>query len=110
MEESGFLVRIVLSHVTEGIYAHLSGKGSQIRDFELIDSQGKAYPAAVLLKEDCIELSCSDLAEAPVQVRYCYKNTSSGALIFNGTGLPMSPFVWNLLVAERHDDRYEIFI
>lgn len=96
LEESGFLVRIVLSHITGGIYAHLSGKGSQIWDFELIDPQGKAYPAAVLLKEDCIELLCEGLEEAPVQVRYCYKNTSSGALIFNGTGLPMSPFVWNL--------------
>lgn len=100
-EQDGILVTIALSHAQNGLYAEpVPGKAEtsddRITDFELVDGAGRHYPAKAELGGNCVLLSCPELKEWPVQVRYCYCNTPSGALVYNREGLPMSPFVWEL--------------
>ncbi len=53
---------------------------------------GVCYPAKAVLEEAKILLACEDMKEKPEEVRYCYRDTNSGALVYNAYGLPMSPF------------------
>ena len=92
-------------------------------DAELVFADGKAYPAEVILAEagedtqSFLDAPAEDTAgkdvpdpavirfvcrsfpegEKPVQVRYAYRSTLTGALIRNAAGLPMTPFVLDIL-------------
>ena len=93
-EDMGCRVILSCSHA-DSMYAFHLKKGNEIRDFELVDKYGTIYPAETLIGEKEIIIFSKELSE-PMEVRYCYKNTPTGALIYNGSGLPMSPFVIKL--------------
>lgn len=81
---------------TDGLYAFSEEKGKLIKDMEVIDEAGRQYDADVVLKENKIILCCEGLIALPKQVRYCYRNTNRGALIYNRAGFPLSPLVMEI--------------
>ena len=91
----GWFVEIYCTNVTEGMTA--KGRDGEILDFEL----GEQYPdgglcwkqAKAVLDGKKIILSCKELLGKPAAVRYCFANTNKGALVYNGGGFPMSPFI-----------------
>ncbi len=115
-------VTVMLTHAA-GLYADSCDKGSAVMDAELAFADGKVYPAEVILAEAgedtqsfldaraedtagkeipdtaVIRFVCSAFPEGekPVQVRYAYHSTMTGALIRNAAGLPMTPFVLDIL-------------
>ena len=115
-------VAVWLTHAA-GLYADSCDKGSSVTDAELVFADGKAYPAEVILAEAgedtqsfpdapaedtagkdvpdpaVIRFVCRSFPEGekPVQVRYAYRSTLTGALIRNAAGLPMTPFVLDVL-------------
>lgn len=93
--DKGERVCIFCSHIKGGMYAYSAEKGKKITDFELAGSDGVFYPAQACIEKDKIIVSCKQVKK-PVKIRYCFKNTNSGALIYNRAGLPMSPFVMEI--------------
>ena len=64
----------------------------KIRDFELVDEQGNLHGASARIEGERVILLCRDDMEAVREVRYCYRNTNEGALLYNEEGFPMTPF------------------
>lgn len=79
-------------HVKGGMYASSADKGNVIKDFELLDNNACWHNASAELADDKIILTCEEMTCCPVGVRYCYSNTNRGALVYNNSGFPMSPF------------------
>ncbi len=88
----GYRVGLLCEHTGGELHAFCEDKGTEITDFELADADGVCYPAKAVLEEAKILLTCEDMKEKPEEVRYCYRDTNSGALVYNAYGLPMSPF------------------
>ncbi len=63
-----------------------------ITDFELVDEKGVRYGASAKVKNDSVILTGGDEISSIREVRYCYRNTNSGALLYNREGFPMTPF------------------
>ena len=94
--ENGYIVEIACANSGGGIYADGKGKDSAILDFEL-GAEGAAgelqwFPAKAELKDRRIILQSKEIQGRPLAVRYCFANTNKGALIYNDSGFPMSPF------------------
>lgn len=92
--QTGCRVFLSCSHADE-MYAYHPKKGNVIKDFELVDEAGHSYLAEATIAGNQIVI-CSRTINEPVQVRYCFRNTSRGGLIYNKAGLPMSPFVMTI--------------
>ena len=92
---NGCEVRILCKHAENGMYAANPDKTDEILDFELLDDNGNVYPVSVTLTDNEIIISSDEIA-APAKVRYCYKNSPDGGVVYNKEGLPMSPFVMDL--------------
>ena len=95
-DEDGFEVEITCANNSGGMYADGKDKDSSILDFEL-GAEGTAgklqwFPARAELKDGKIILQSKELKGRPLAVRYCFDNTNKGALIYNDSGFPMSPF------------------
>lgn len=90
-KEEENLIVITCSHTGEGMYAQSQRKEKRIIDFEVAGEDGRFYPALAQIHKDRILVSCKEVVK-PEQIRFCFKNTADGALIYNGAGLPMSPF------------------
>lgn len=93
--DGGKQVCILCSHIKGGMYAYSAEKGKKVTDFEVAGSDGVFYPAQACVEKDKIIVSSKQVKE-PVKIRYCFKNTNSGALVYNRAGLPMSPFVMEI--------------
>ena len=91
----GCEVHITCEHADNGMYAANPDKGDAIRDFELLDAEGNVYEASVVLQGSTIIVSSNEIAH-PCALRYCYKNSPDGGVIYNKEGLPMSPFVMDI--------------
>lgn len=65
---------------------------SAVTDFELLDENGKLHGACVQILDHKVVLTCGDDMPAVREIRYCYRNTNEGALIYNEEGFPMTPF------------------
>ncbi len=89
--KAAWRVSIKCYHATN-MYAKPGDKGTEIKDFEIIDNKGESHEAEVEFKRASIILTCEDEMESIREVRYCYHNTSRGALIYNEEGFPMAPF------------------
>lgn len=87
-----YQITISCEKCSGGMYAYSEDKGEEITDFEVLDATGKSYPAKAALAEDKVILQCIGMSSEPEEVRYCYRNTNTGALIYNKAGFPMSPF------------------
>ena len=61
-------------------------------EFEIAGTDMIFYRAQATLYREEIHL-WSEEVKVPVQVRYCFCNAPKGALVYNQTGLPMSPFL-----------------
>ena len=75
-----------------GMYADAKEKDGKIRDFEVMDANGKLHEAQAVIDGEKIRLIIRNLEAEPVEIRYCYHFTNKGALIYNKEGFPMSPF------------------
>ena len=113
-------VRISLAHA-EGLHVASLEKGSVLRDAELVAEDGSVYQARVSVEvsasdgegkagsgkngenEVCLIFSCFSMKGKPAEVRYAYHNVMHGAMIYNGAGLPMSPFA--MRVCQTGKDR-----
>lgn len=90
-------VVLTFKHTGGVLYAGERQKGSEITDFELQEESGCWYPAIAQLNQNQIILTCRELEGRISGVRYCYRNTNRGALIYNKEGFPMSPFLETLV-------------
>jgi sialate O-acetylesterase len=63
----------------------------QLNHFELADSAGAWHPAKAKIVGEKVIVT-SDNVERPVAVRYAYSVSPRGCNLFNGDGLPASPF------------------
>ncbi len=91
----GCEVHIICKHADNGMYAANPDKTDEILDFELLDESGNVYEAKAELNGSSIVV-CSDKLIEPCAVRYCYKNSPDGGIVYNKEGLPMSPFVMEI--------------
>lgn len=87
-----YQITLYCRNAAGGLYACEKDKGSAIRDFEFRDENGNWIFADAEIKERRVILSSKELKGKPRAVRYCYANTNKGALIYNYSGFPMSPF------------------
>ncbi len=81
----GASVRVWFDH-GEG----LTAKGGAVSGFEVAGADGKFAPATARIEGATVVASSPDVAQ-PVLVRYGWSN-SPDCNLFNGTGLPASPF------------------
>lgn len=91
--EEGCQVVVTCKKATGGMYAFSPDKGTEVKDFELVGRDGICHAAKVEMKENTLQITAEDLKEKPEEIRYCYKNTNTGALVYNKAGFPMSPFL-----------------
>ena len=72
-----------------------NGRGSdgKVTDFIVYGCDGRSYRADVtVLKDRLLLYAATD--RTVNEIRYCYAQTNSGALIYNSDGLPMSPGIY----------------
>jgi sialate O-acetylesterase len=87
-ERKGSLVRIHFDHAHGGLVD--KGTGG-LKGFALAGQDGKWYWAAAAIRKDTVLVSSISVAN-PLKVRYAWANNPSAAPLFNGVGLPASPF------------------
>ncbi len=68
----------------------LAAKGGELTGFEVAGADGKFVPATAKIDGNTVVAGSPDVAE-PVYVRYGWAN-SPQCNLFNGEGLPASPF------------------
>jgi len=91
----GCTIVISCAHAEDGMYASNPDKTDEIIDFELLDEAGNVYAADAVINGDIITVS-SNATDNPSIVRYCYRNSPDGGVIYNKAGLPMSPFMMDI--------------
>lgn len=84
-ERKGNSISVKFSHTDGGLIA----KGESLLGFEVADSNS-FKPARARIDGDKVIVSNDDIAE-PIAVRYAWENNPTASL-FNGAGLPASPF------------------
>ena len=82
----GSSIRVWFDHHAKGLVA----KGGELTGFEVAGADGKFVPAAARIQGNTVEATSESAAE-PVYVRYGWAN-SPQCNLFNGEGLPASPF------------------
>jgi sialate O-acetylesterase len=95
IEYSGPMYRQVTTaeHALRVWFDHALGmvaKGGSLRGFEIAGADGKYVPAQAQIEGASILVSSPEVS-TPVFVRYDWANSPDGNL-FNGAGLPASPF------------------
>jgi sialate O-acetylesterase len=87
----GTVIEISLSHA-DGLIARDIGKGSEIKDFEVVDDKGAIQKVDAEIADNKIRLKTGMKADKISKVRYLVKYTYSGAMLYNSANLPMGPF------------------
>lgn len=98
-KEGGIEITLDMSHTGSGMETReANGRGSDgvVTDFVVMDDMGIMRPATVSVYKDKIILFVQDLLHTVKEIRYCYSQTNSGALIYNSEGLPMSPGIYEM--------------
>ena len=85
-------IRLTCSHA-EGLHASSEDKGEEILDFEVVNDNGEVLQPKTQIKGQEIVLTIPDKETEVKLIRYCYRTSNIGALVYNQAGLPMSPFV-----------------
>jgi sialate O-acetylesterase len=87
-------ITLNMTDTGDGLEARtVNGRGSdgKVTDLVIIDDMGnKSYPEVTVMKDRLI-LIVGGLEHSVKEIRYCYSQTNTGALIYNSAGLPMSP-------------------
>lgn len=92
-------ITLDMSHVGEGMITrevNTRGADGIVTDFMVVDDSGNLRSADVTVLKDKLVLSVKDLDHTIKEIRYCYSQTNSGALIYNSEGLPMSPGIYEM--------------
>ncbi|MCR4807469.1 MAG: hypothetical protein K5857_07310 [Lachnospiraceae bacterium] len=71
--------------------ANSKGKDGRVTDLYIVDDMGDIHDAHVTVMKDKLILNVKGLERSVKEIRYCYSQTNTGALIYNSEGLPMSP-------------------
>jgi sialate O-acetylesterase len=100
MKVEGGAVRVRFTHA-----AGLMAKGGVLKWFQVAGADEKFVDAEARIEGDSVVVT-SDSVVAPMAVRYAWDDYPEGANLYNGAGLPASPFrtdTWDALtpVAER---------
>ena len=91
-EKKGSMVRVHFKHAHGGLVDKASGT---TKGFALAGADNKWYWAAMVIRKDTVILSTTNVP-SPLKVRYAWANNPAGVSLFNGAGLPASPFQANV--------------
>ncbi len=75
-----------------GLRVRENGKGRNVVDFELIDRDKNVHVPDMEIVGRKVVLTAAMKLSPLREIRYCYRSTYRGALIFNKAGYPMAPF------------------
>ena len=89
--ETESIVEISFDHAM-GLHSRDIGKGSAIKDFEVVTKSGGICGAEATVSGDRVLLRVGVDAEEIDSVRYLMSYTYTGAMIYNSAELPMGPF------------------
>jgi sialate O-acetylesterase len=87
MSVEGHSIRLKFSHTTGG----LSAKGGALKQFTIAGDDGRFVPADAVIDGDSVVVSSPSVAK-PSAVRYAWATNPAGCNLYNGAGLPASPF------------------
>ncbi len=87
----GSVVDITFDHA-DGIVSRDIGKGSEIRDFVVVDDKGNETEAKAEIVDGKIQLQTALKADKIKKVKYLVAYTYSGAMLYNKANLPLGPF------------------
>ncbi len=91
VSETESIVEISFAHAM-GLQSRDIGKGSGIKDFEVVSKDGRLHEAEATISGDRVLLRVAIEAEEIDSVRYLVSYTYNGAMIYNSAELPMGPF------------------
>lgn len=83
----GSSIRLKFSHITGGLVA----KGGELAAFTIADGSKNFVPAKAVIDGESVVVSCADI-QTPLHVRYAWSEDPIDANLYNGAGLPASPF------------------
>lgn len=86
VKREGGAIRVAFSHA-----AGLTAKGGPLQWFQIAGADGSFVDAEARIDGDSVIVS-SGAVPAPVAVRYAWDNYPDTANLYNGAGLPASPF------------------
>ncbi len=89
--ESESIVEISFDHAM-GLHSRDLGKGSEIKNFEVVSRDGEVFDAEATISGERVLLRVAMEAEEIESVRYLISYTYKGAMIYNSAELPMGPF------------------
>lgn len=95
----GVEITLNMSHTGSGMEAReVNGRGIDgvVTDFYVTDDEGSIKNAEVTVHKDKLILNVKDSSHTIKEIRYCYAQSNSGALIYNSEGLPMSPGIYKI--------------
>ena len=78
-----------------------------------MDERGIIHQAESKISENKVLLTCMEKLTDVWEIRYCYHNSNQGALIYNGKGLPMSPFripISEQVIDKGDQDGWKVFV
>lgn len=78
--------------VVKPLSAPAGSEAADVTDFEVVDEKGSLHAAKAQVEGNTVILTGQDEISAIREVRYCYRNTNKGALLYNQEGFPMTPF------------------
>ena len=87
----GSVVDITFDHA-DGLVSRDIGKGSEIRDFVVVDDKGNETEAKAEIVDGKIQLQTALKADKIKKVKYLVAYTYSGAMVYNKANLPLGPF------------------
>ncbi|OON85903.1 hypothetical protein BXO88_09735 [Oribacterium sp. C9] len=90
--ESGSRIEIILTHA-EGLGVSSMDKGDELLDFSVVDRKDIETAVEAYVKDHSIILDTALHKSDIKEIRYLYKDTNQGGLVYNSAGFPMSPFV-----------------
>lgn len=96
--EGKLAICLEMSHC-EDLHVYDAGKGTEIKDFFIVDENGERHRASASIEGEKIILNFEGEHINASKVEYCCDDTYEGGLIVNSTQIPMTPF--ELLITER---------
>ena len=89
--DDGTLIEVSLTHA-DALVAHNIGKGEELRDFMVVDTDGNESEAKAEIEAGKIWLRTDIKADRISKLRYLVSYTYHGAMLYNRANLPLGPF------------------
>ncbi|MCR5404641.1 MAG: hypothetical protein K6E91_12610 [Butyrivibrio sp.] len=90
-EKEAASIELTFTHCA-GLCSRALDKGEEIKDFEIVDADGKITNARAFIQGEKIILRTKVGADKIMGIRYLVSYTYKGAMIYNSAGFPMGPF------------------